>query len=150
MTKNYIDIKMKLAFDNFNDNKEKDSKLISGGFSSMKDNIKINNKINSYNLNDFVKGWFIGNFEPTILNTENFEIAVKNYKKNESENEHYHKIAREWTCVISGKVRFNNSVFEKNSIIVIEPYQKIKFKALEDSTTVVIKIPSVKGDKYTV
>ena len=29
------------------------------------------------NLNNFIKGWFIGDFKPTILNTSDFEIAIK-------------------------------------------------------------------------
>ena len=32
-------------------------------------------------LDDMTKGWFVGNFEPTVLNTEDVEVAVKKYKK---------------------------------------------------------------------
>jgi hypothetical protein len=134
----------------FNDYKEHDSKLIPGSFSSLKDTLNTNNYLTCFNLKDFIKGWFIGDFEPSIFNTKDFEVAIKYYKKNDIEDEHYHKIAKEWTCVIDGEVKFNNQIFEKDSVILVNPYQKIKFKALEDSTTVVIKIPSVKGDKYII
>ena len=33
-----------------------------------------------YNLKDFEKGWFIGNFKPTILNSKKFEICSSSYK----------------------------------------------------------------------
>jgi hypothetical protein len=134
----------------FNDYKEHDSKLIPGSFNSLKNYFKSNNNLICYNLKDFTKGWIIGDFEPTIFGTKDFEISIKYYNKNDFENEHYHKIAKEWTCVLNGKVQFNNQIFEKDSIILVNPYQKIKFKALENSTTVVIKIPSVKGDKYII
>ena len=29
------------------------------------------------NLKNFIKGWFIGDFNPTLLLTENFEVAIK-------------------------------------------------------------------------
>ena len=31
--------------------------------------------MNKYNLKDFFKGWFIGNFEPTLDNTDDFELS---------------------------------------------------------------------------
>ena len=30
-----------------------------------------------YNLKNMIKGWFIGKFEPTLLDTDLFEVAVK-------------------------------------------------------------------------
>ena len=32
-----------------------------------------------HNLNEMIGGWFIGNFEPSLLKTDNVEVAVKNY-----------------------------------------------------------------------
>ena len=40
------------------------------------------------NLEKMVKGWFVGNFEPTLLNTEACEVAVKSYKAGDSEEMH--------------------------------------------------------------
>ena len=34
-----------------------------------------------YNLEDFKLGWIIGNFEPSILRTDQFEVSIKKYKK---------------------------------------------------------------------
>ena len=36
-------------------------------------------------LNDMVKGWFVGNFSPTIYSTNDVEVAVKSYKAGEHE-----------------------------------------------------------------
>ena len=43
-------------------------------------------------LDDMIKGWFVGNFEPTLLKTNDVEVAVKRYKKGDYEDRHYHKI----------------------------------------------------------
>lgn len=32
-------------------------------------------------LEDMTKGWFIGNFNPSLLKTNDVEVAVKSYKK---------------------------------------------------------------------
>jgi len=42
-------------------------------------------------LENMLKGWFIGNFEPTLLRTNGVEVAVKEYKKGDYEELHYHK-----------------------------------------------------------
>ena len=31
------------------------------------------------NLKDMFKGWFVGNFQPTVLQTNDVEVAVKEY-----------------------------------------------------------------------
>lgn len=54
-------------------------------------------------LEDMTKGWFIGNFNPSLLKTNDVEVAVKSYKKGDYEGRHYHKIATEFTCIISGR-----------------------------------------------
>ena len=37
-------------------------------------------------LCDMTKGWFVGNFEPTLLKTSDVEVAVKTYKKGDKES----------------------------------------------------------------
>jgi len=101
-----------------------------------------------YNLKDFNKGWFIGNFSPTILNTTNFEIAIKYYKKGDFEDNHYHKQAIEYTIIIKGKVKMFDTVFKKGDIIQVYPYDKTSFTALSNTITAVVKTPSVKNDKF--
>lgn len=101
-----------------------------------------------FNLETYIKGWIIGNFEPTLLNTNDFEIAIKRYKKEDYEEPHYHKLATEWTIIVEGSVKMNDKIYYKNDIIKIEPNETTDFKCLTDVITVVIKIPCVKNDKY--
>jgi quercetin dioxygenase-like cupin family protein len=100
-------------------------------------------------LEDMVKGWFIGNFEPTLVNTNDVEVAVKEYKKGDYEEKHHHKIATEITVVISGKVRMNGVEYSKGDIIVVEPNEATDFEALEDTLNTVVKFPGANNDKYS-
>lgn len=103
-----------------------------------------------YSLKNMIKGWFIGNFEPTIFKTDLFEIAIKKYKAGDEEKEHFHKIAKEFTIIISGIVSFNDKKYFEDDVIIIQQNEKVKFKSITDSKTLVIKIPSCVNDKYIV
>ena len=100
-------------------------------------------------LVDMIKGWFIGNFEPTLLRTNDVEVAVKSYNKGDYEEKHYHKIATEITVIVSGKVKMNGIEYSKGDIVVMEPNEATDFECLENGTqNVVVKLPGANDDKY--
>ena len=103
-----------------------------------------------YNLDKFVRGWIVGDFEPSIFRTKDFEFMVRYYKKGDSEEEHVHKIADEITVVVSGRFRMSGEILSKGDIIHLEPGDSVEFECLEDGATAVVKRPSVIGDKYIV
>lgn len=100
------------------------------------------------NLDKMVKGWFVGNFEPTLLMTEACEVAVKHYKVGESEQLHHHRIATEVTVVVSGRVRMCDREWGPGDIVVLEPGDATAFEALTDACNVVVKMPGATNDKY--
>jgi quercetin dioxygenase-like cupin family protein len=99
-------------------------------------------------LNDMVGGWIVGNFEPTCLKTTACEVACKHYEAGASEAAHVHRVATEVTLVAAGRVSMNGRTFSAGDIIVLAPGEATDFRALERTTTVVVKMPSVSGDKY--
>lgn len=101
-----------------------------------------------YNWNDFKGGWFVGNFFPTIIPSDNVEICIKRYKADDYDQSHYHKEADEITMIIEGLVSMNKIKYHADDIIWIEKGEATDFKALTDAITCVIKIPCVKNDKY--
>ena len=101
-----------------------------------------------FRLHEMVKGWFVGNFQPSVIQTDDFEAAVKEYRAGDIEKKHYHKIAQEVTVVVDGQVSMGGKKFQKGDIIHLAPGETVDFKAITDATTVVIKTPSVTGDKY--
>lgn len=100
------------------------------------------------NVNLMKKGWFIGNFDPSLYKTNNFEVAYKLYKSGDKESSHFHRIATEFTVVVSGKIKMFNQIFVKGDIVIVEPNESTCFEALENSETFVIKVPGVNNDKY--
>ncbi len=99
---------------------------------------------------DMTKGWFVGNFDPSLYKTNDCEVAVKSYKKGDAESAHYHKIATEITVIISGRVRMFDRDFSAGDIVYVEPGEATAFEALEDSVNVVVKLPGANNDKYLV
>tara|TARA_Y200000002_G_scaffold370524_1_gene366165 strand:+ start:462 stop:794 length:333 start_codon:yes stop_codon:yes gene_type:complete len=99
-------------------------------------------------LDEMFKGWFVGNFEPTVLATNDVEVGVKKYKRGEYEESHFHKIATEITLILDGEVLMNNQKYVAGDIITIKPHVATDFEALTDVTTVVVKHPGANDDKY--
>ncbi|HEY9702652.1 MAG TPA: hypothetical protein V6C58_09410 [Allocoleopsis sp.] len=101
-------------------------------------------------ISEMKGGWFAGDFTPTLFSTKEFEAGVKSYKRGEYDKKHYHKIATEITVIISGKAMMMNNLVTAGDVITISPNEVSDFLPLEDTSLAVIKIPSVKGDKYLV
>lgn len=101
-----------------------------------------------FKLRNMKKGWFIGDFNPTVFRTTLVETAYKTYKKGDYEDPHFHKIAKEITVIAEGEVEMNGVKYIKGDILVISPMEVTNFKALTDAATVVVKIPCIKDDKY--
>lgn len=99
---------------------------------------------------NFTKGWFIGDFNPTLLSSREFEAAIKFYVKGDCESAHMHKIAAEFTVIGSGKFKMNERVLSPGDIVEVAPGEAADFTCLEDGVTFVIKSPSVPNDKYPV
>lgn len=100
-----------------------------------------------HKLNDFVGGWFIGNFTPTMSGTEDFEVCLKRYKSGDREPVHYQLSATEFTLVVEGKVRMGGLYLERDDILEIPPLVAADFEALTDAVVVAVKTPSLPSDK---
>jgi len=102
------------------------------------------------NLSDMFKGWFIGNFEPSVFKTKDFEVGIMHHPKGSSWDVHYHKEAIEITLLLSGKMKIQNKIIDSGVIFTLTPYEIADPEFLEDCKVLVIKTPSVPGDKYIV
>lgn len=99
-------------------------------------------------LADMTRGWFVGDFEPSIIRSRDMEVACQQFRAGDVEARHVHKIATEVTVVVSGEVEFNGRRFTTGDIVVLEPGEPTDFRSISDSTTLVVKSPSVIGDKH--
>jgi mannose-6-phosphate isomerase-like protein (cupin superfamily) len=94
-----------------------------------------------------IRGWFIGNFEPSVFNAD-FEVGIKEYKSGDKELTHYHKKSKEFTVVIYGKIKMNDIIFSKGDIIQIDENENANFECIDDCITVVVKTRSSFNDKF--
>ena len=106
--------------------------------------------MNVTKLSDYVRGYFIGNFEPSLLKTKDFEVAVISHEKDEHIPKHYHSIATEYNILLSGKMFINNKTIEPGDIFVFEKNEAVDAKVMESSQVLCVKVPSVIGDKHDV
>jgi quercetin dioxygenase-like cupin family protein len=103
-----------------------------------------------YKLEDFTKGWILGNFQPAVYNTGDFELGVKFFTQGEIEPAHKQIVATEITVVVSGQIRLAKEFFFAGDVISIPPGEVADFEALTDSCVVCIKFPSIPEDKVVV
>jgi hypothetical protein len=101
-----------------------------------------------FKLSDMRAGWFVGDFEPSCLKLNAFEIACKRYRAGDTESRHVHKVATEITLVVAGRVRMNGVEFVEGDIVMLDSGEPTDFHSCDDTITVVLKLPSIVGDKY--
>jgi hypothetical protein len=100
-----------------------------------------------FRLEDMVGGWFIGNFQPSVIRTEQFEATVRKYATGDTEPKHFQKSATEITVIIEGHARMGDQILQSNDIIVLNPGDSCDFEAITEVTLVAIKFPSLPDDK---
>jgi hypothetical protein len=98
-------------------------------------------------LENMKDGWFIGNFQPSVYESKDFEVTIRHYLKGETEPRHYQRIATEITVIVLGKARMGDQILNPNEILTVFPNEILDFEALEDCTIVAIKFPSSPSDK---
>lgn len=98
-------------------------------------------------ISEFNNGWFVGSFNPAILESSHFEACLKRFNKGEVEVSHFQKTAIEVTLVISGSCRMGDVYLNEGDILLLEPGEVSDFEALEDSVILGLKTPSNPNDK---
>lgn len=98
-------------------------------------------------LENFWKGWVIGNFEPSILKTDQFEVAVLHHHAGQCIPVHYQKIATEYNIMISGKMIVNDVAVTAGDVFVYEPMEITRVIVIQDTVVVCVKTPSIPEDK---
>lgn len=101
-------------------------------------------------LEEFWNGWIIGDFEPSLVRTKDAEVSVMRHTKGAFIPKHYHKLAEEYNVLISGAMIVNGSTLGPGDVFTFEKSEVSDCVVLEDTTLVVVKLPSVIGDKYNV
>jgi len=101
-------------------------------------------------ITDYERGWFIGNFEPTILRTKDFEVGLLRHKKGELWAAHYHKDSTEYNVLVTGKMIIQGHELSDGDIFILQKGEIADPVFLDDCIVVCVKVPSIPSDKFEV
>lgn len=101
-------------------------------------------------VDGFKGGWFIGDFEPAALRTKDFEVSYKEHHAGEYWAPHYHLLGDEINYLISGTMEINGQRLEAPVVFIIRRKEISRPTFITDVKLIVVKVPSVPGDKYEV
>lgn len=94
--------------------------------------------------------WYVGAFSPTAFYSKKFEVAYVKHFKGQKWPKHIHKKAVEINLLVKGKMKILGQKLKKGQIFVIYPNEIADPIFLTNCEVVVIKTPSIIGDKYLV
>lgn len=106
--------------------------------------------MNIYRIDDYFRGWYVGDFEPTCFKTKDFEVGLLTHIKGEIWPNHIHKISTEINLLLEGEMIIGGKKISQGDIFIIYPNEVSDPTFLTDCKLVVIKTPSIIGDKYNV
>jgi len=112
--------------------------------------VKDVNMSKKVNIDEYVRGWLIGDFEPSIKRTTDYEIGVLTHKQGEKWPFHYHKESREINILLSGEMIINNQSIKRNTLFIFEKGMISCPLFLTDCIVLCIKVPSLPGDKWII
>jgi quercetin dioxygenase-like cupin family protein len=107
----------------------------------------MNDGVTRARLEDFVGGWIVGDFSPSIFKSRELEVGLKILDAGYSEPEHFQRKATEVTLVIEGECWLNGEKLRSGDIMIVPPGIAGEFYAKTNTTLLVLKAPSLPKDK---
>lgn len=101
-------------------------------------------------IENFYKGWFVGNFENTAFKTDACEVSYKKHHKEEIYEIHYQEKITEINLMISGEMIIQGTKITAGDIFILYPYEIADPIFLTDCEIVCIKVPGITNDKVVV
>ena len=101
-------------------------------------------------LDDFFKGWLVGDFEPNLFRRSDIEVGVHFLESGYVDEPHFHMKSTEFNLVVQGRVKVGEEFFETNEIFVIEPGEHPEVSGQKNSIILVIRDASFPSDKTLV
>lgn len=97
-----------------------------------------------------IGGWFIGNFDRAAFRTSEFEVGIARHAADSCWPQHYHAVATEINCLLRGEMTICGQTLKSGDVFIIEPNELADPVFHTDCEVVVVKVPSLPGDKYVV
>jgi len=101
-------------------------------------------------MDRMIRGWFVGDFEPSVFRTKDFEVGYLRFQKGRLDTPHYHAEVTEYNYVIRGAMIIQGKTLTQGDIFVLEKGDISDAVFLDDTELIVVKVPSVPNDKHFV
>lgn len=102
------------------------------------------------NIKDYIKGWFVGDFDKSIFRTDLFEVAHHFHKKNDPTFPHYHKLTTELNYIVNGELMVSGKHLKNGDMWIYEANEISDVEFLTDTNLIIVRWPSIPKDKYEV
>jgi hypothetical protein len=102
------------------------------------------------NINEFTKGWFVGDFTPAVFQSKDFEIGHHKHRRSEKTFPHYHKETTELNYILKGTLMVSGTLLTEGQMWTYEKNEVSDVQFLTDVELIVIRWPSIPSDKYEV
>lgn len=102
-----------------------------------------------YKIDKFKDGWFVGNFEPSILK-EDFEVGIKYFSEKDIIIPHVHNKSKEINLIIYGSAVVNDITLNKGDIFMFCEGDIARVKYLCESCVLIVRNKSLKDEKVIV
>ncbi len=99
-------------------------------------------------IGDMKKGYFVGNFEPSIVKNDCVEISIKGAGRYTLDAAYYRKKDTTLIVILSGKMDIDGEKYGKGDALVFEPGELINLFALTNLGMLVIHFPGTKKDLH--
>jgi mannose-6-phosphate isomerase-like protein (cupin superfamily) len=101
-------------------------------------------------IDKMTKGWFIGNFVPSVFVTEAFEVGFKIHKAGEKYGFHYHQLVKEINLLVEGEMKMHKKSLKSGDIFILEPFEIADPEFLTDCKIICVKVPGIAQDKIDI
>ena len=96
---------------------------------------------------DYTRGWFVGDFDPSIVKLQEFEACYKSFSAGDKESTAVQLKATELTLVVIGEAQINGVTLKEGDLCLVFPGESADFFSVTDCKVVGIKFPSLPNDK---
>jgi len=99
------------------------------------------------NSEQFIGGWFVGDFTPSAYRTKDFEVCYKFHHKNEEWPKHLHTESIEINYLMHGSMVIQDQILTAPTVFIMDKLEVSDAEFLEDCEIIVVKVPSIPNDK---
>lgn len=101
-------------------------------------------------IENYTRGWFIGDFENTAFKTDACEVSYRKHPAGEIWDLHYQEKITEINLLVNGEMILQGTKLIAGDIFTLYPYEIADPIFLTDCYVICVKVPGIRNDKVIV